>query len=202
MENDYSLYMPRLTEETARTRRIEIMEATLRAAATKGLAHTSIADISAEAGLSVGAIYSHFAGRSEIMAAVAADVIPIRVGELLVDTHRTRTPAEIVALVCGRDDDGPLPRRLLLQIWSEATVDPELHAIYRTSVGALTEACRTAVTPWARANGRSAQAVTRGIVTFIQAHTLRTALGEDLTTEQLFAEARAALDETSAPAER
>ncbi|WP_176776653.1 MULTISPECIES: TetR/AcrR family transcriptional regulator [unclassified Microbacterium] len=184
--------MPRLTAETARARRLEIMEATLRAAAAKGLAHTSIADISAEAGLSVGSIYSHFGTRSEIMAAVAADVIPIRVEALLAESDRVRTPAEIVAVVCGRADDEPLPRRILLQIWSEATTDPDLHAIYASAVGALSNACRAAATPWARAKGRPIDAVTRGIVTAIQAHTLRTALGEDLTSDRIIAEALAA----------
>lgn len=184
--------MPRLTEETARARRLEIMDAALRAAAARGLAHTSIADISAEAGLSVGSIYSHFATRAEIMAAVAREVIPTRVEELLAETNRIRTPAEIVAAVCGRADDGLLPRRVLLQIWSEATTDPDLHAIYESSVGALSNACRAAATPWVRANGRSLDAVTRGIVTAIQAHTLRTALGEILSSDQLITEARAA----------
>jgi len=184
--------MPRLTEETARLRREEIMAATLRAASDKGLAHTSIADISAEAGLSVGSIYSHFSGRAQIMAAIAAELIPSKVAELLGESDHARTPAEIVAFVCGRTDTGPLPRRILLQLWSEATTDPELHAIYRSSVSALAAACRAAVTPWALEAGRPVDAVTRGIVTFIQAHTLRSALGEDLTTEQLLTEARAA----------
>lgn len=199
MGNGYSFCMPRLTEETARARRLEIMDATLRAAAAKGLAHTSIADISSEAGLSVGSIYSHFGTRSEIMAAVAADVIPGRVEQLLAESDRVRTPAEIVAVVCGRADDGPLPRRILLQIWSEATTDPDLHAIYVSAVGALSNACRAAVTPWARANERPLEAVTRGIVTAIQAHTLRTALGEDLTSDRLIAEARAAFGDEPTP---
>ncbi|WP_167494187.1 TetR/AcrR family transcriptional regulator [Microbacterium hydrothermale] len=191
--------MPRLTEETARARRLEIMDATLRAAAAKGLAHTSIADISAEAGLSVGSIYSHFATRSDIMAAVAADVIPSRVEELLAAPDRVRTPAEIVALVCGRADEGALPRRILLQIWSEATTDPDLHAIYVSAVGALSDACRAAATPWALANRRPLDEVTRGIVTAIQAHTLRTALGEDVTSDQLIAQARAAFGDEPGP---
>lgn len=192
--------MPRLTEETARARRLEIMDATLRAAAVKGLAHTSIADISAEAGLSVGSIYSHFSTRAEIMAAVAADVIPSRVEEVIAESDRIRTPTEIVAVVCARADDGPLPRRILLQIWSEATIDPDLHAIYVSAVGALTDACRAAATPWALANGRSLEAVTRGIVTAIQSHTLRTALGEDVTSDQLIAQARAAFGDEPGPA--
>jgi len=193
----YSFWMPKLTEETARTRRREIMAAALRAAADKGLAHASIADISAEAGLSVGSIYSHFSGRAQIMEAIAAEAIPAKVEELLGESDRVRTPEEIVAFLCERTDAGPFPRRVLLQLWSEATTDPELHALYRASVSALADACRTAVTPWARRAGRPVDAVTRGMVTFIQAHTLRTALGEDLTSAQLLAEARAAFGDAS-----
>jgi AcrR family transcriptional regulator len=67
--------MPRLTERTRDARRRQILDAARRCFARNGFHATSMQDIFIEAGLSAGAVYSHFSGKDEIVAAIADEVI-------------------------------------------------------------------------------------------------------------------------------
>jgi len=67
--------MPRLTERTRDARRRQILDAARRRFARNGFHATSMHDIFTEAGLSAGAVYSHFSGKDEIVAAIADEVI-------------------------------------------------------------------------------------------------------------------------------
>lgn len=58
----------------AETRRRQILDAAARLAISNGLESTSIAQVAAEAGVAKGAIYLHFASRSELIAGLQADV--------------------------------------------------------------------------------------------------------------------------------
>ncbi|HEX7095466.1 MAG TPA: TetR/AcrR family transcriptional regulator [Acidimicrobiales bacterium] len=49
-------------------RRAEIIEATRRVVLERGFAHTRIADVAAELGISTGLIHYHFAGKDELLA--------------------------------------------------------------------------------------------------------------------------------------
>ena len=73
--------MPKVTAAYREARRDEIIDAALRAFAAKGFQGTSMADVIAEAGLSAGAIYGHFAGKKELFAAVAGRVLDSRSNE-------------------------------------------------------------------------------------------------------------------------
>ncbi|MFG1912833.1 TetR/AcrR family transcriptional regulator [Kribbella sp. NPDC048928] len=59
--------MPRLTEARRVARRTEIVAAARRCFARDGFHQTSMANIAAEAGLSVGAAYRHFAGKEDLV---------------------------------------------------------------------------------------------------------------------------------------
>jgi len=67
--------MPRLTQCTRDARRQQILTAARRCFTRNGFQATSMQDIFAEAGLSAGAVYSHFTGKDEIITAIANEVI-------------------------------------------------------------------------------------------------------------------------------
>ncbi|MER7935399.1 MULTISPECIES: helix-turn-helix domain-containing protein [unclassified Streptomyces] len=65
--------MPRLTPERRETKRAEIVAAARRCFSRDGFHQTSMPDIAAEAGVSAGAAYRYFAGKDEIILAIAGD---------------------------------------------------------------------------------------------------------------------------------
>ncbi|MFD2270893.1 TetR/AcrR family transcriptional regulator [Undibacterium arcticum] len=64
--------MPKRDESHMAARRKQILDAASASINQKGIAGMSISDISAAAGLSVGAIYTHFKSKEEILAALIA----------------------------------------------------------------------------------------------------------------------------------
>lgn len=59
--------MPRLTEATKAARRAQIIEAAIACFIEHGYTNTSMSDIIKASGLSSGSIYSHFAGKEDIL---------------------------------------------------------------------------------------------------------------------------------------
>ncbi|MBO0879914.1 MAG: TetR/AcrR family transcriptional regulator [Mycobacterium sp.] len=65
--------MPRITAEHRQANRAQIVAAARRCFSGDGFHQTSMPDIAAEAGLSVGAPYRYFAGKEEIILEIAGD---------------------------------------------------------------------------------------------------------------------------------
>ncbi|MFD7586557.1 TetR/AcrR family transcriptional regulator [Kitasatospora sp. NPDC059811] len=63
--------MPRLTDTRKELRRTQITEAAVRCFSRNGLERTSIADITAESGLSAGSIYAHYRSKADLVHASA-----------------------------------------------------------------------------------------------------------------------------------
>lgn len=131
--------MPKVSDEHRAARREQITAAALACFARKGFQRTSMADIVAESGLSPGAIYLHFESKQAIVTAVAEGVIARRMGQI--DEHRRAgadldPPDLLRALVAGLDSDLH-DTRILLQLWSEATVDAELAHLVGTVFGTV-----------------------------------------------------------------
>ncbi|WP_164473836.1 TetR/AcrR family transcriptional regulator [Gordonia insulae] len=192
--------MPRLTRETAQSRRDAIVAAALRMMATQGVAHTSIADISAESGLSTGSIYSHFSGKAEIFAEGAAAVIGRRAQALLeegFDAREPRSPREIVGRLLGALDEDEVPHRLVLQMWAEATVDEEISEVVDRAVGRIRTAYRAAIGPWVAAQKGSIDidAVVRGMVALSQGYIVHRALFGPLALGEYLGGVGVALDD-------
>ncbi|MEZ3158981.1 TetR/AcrR family transcriptional regulator [Microbacterium sp. BWT-B31] len=120
--------MPKISEARRVERRSEIMDAALRCFLRTGYNGTSMADIIAESGLSAGAIYSYFPGKQQLVRAVAERILDARRTELeAASAQRALSPAGVVRVLAqGVRANAPLP--VLLQVWGEATVDPELRA--------------------------------------------------------------------------
>lgn len=70
--------MPRLTEASIARRRGRIVGAAMRCFLARGFAGTSVDDVCAEAGISKGAFYSHYASKE----ALVHDVMAVRSSEL------------------------------------------------------------------------------------------------------------------------
>ncbi|MDR2997131.1 MAG: TetR/AcrR family transcriptional regulator; helix-turn-helix transcriptional regulator [Microbacterium sp.] len=144
--------MPKISDSRREERRRSILEAALRCFIRTGYQQTSMADIIAESGLSTGAIYSYFPSKRELIRGVAALVIGDRQIELAsaASAHPVG-PAEIATLLI-EGVRAHAPVQALVQVWSEATVDPELRGLIQETIGGMRETIAGALEPWARAH--------------------------------------------------
>ncbi len=145
--------MPRVTEAYRLARRDEIVAAALRCFAAKGYQRTSMADIIDESGLSAGAIYGHFSGKKELFAAVAHRVLEARSGEL--QSKRAAgsaplAPGEVIATLLEGMRREPFSH-VIVQLWAEAVIDPEIRALVQSLLHRLRSTVRTNLAEWASA---------------------------------------------------
>lgn len=122
--------MPRVTEETARRRRQQIVDAALRCFARDGLHHTSMADLFEEAGMSAGSVYSWFASKDDIIEAAyrgsgaphAASMASALQADPLAGI------AEVLHTAARMFDDPDWRRtsRVNVQLWGEALVNERI----------------------------------------------------------------------------
>ena len=125
--------MPKVTDEYREAKRLEITHAAMRAFHRRGFQGTSMADIIAESGLSAGAIYGHFRGKSEIVLAVAQEVVGARIGEVgeLLRQRPMPAPATVIRILMDgmfRDVGSP---QMLVQLWGEAVTEPAVLELAR-----------------------------------------------------------------------
>src|SRR4051812_23729555 len=83
--------MPRVSEAHLAARRLQILDAARACFRRNGFHMTSMQDVIAEAGLSVGAVYRYFRSKNELIAAIAEQYsgeISAALGELIADPHR------------------------------------------------------------------------------------------------------------------
>ena len=179
--------MPKVTEAYREARRDEIARAAMHCLSRHGFANTSMADIIAESGMSAGAIYSHFTSKAEIARYVARLVLDSRAAELIAyadESGRPLAPADTIRFMLSTIDRADISKSVLLQMWAEATVDPELHRMMVETVGQLRGAYAATVRPWLEANGMPADepAVQRAAATMLtlsQGYIANTALFGD-----------------------
>jgi TetR/AcrR family transcriptional regulator, transcriptional repressor of aconitase len=144
--------MPRVTEAHRTARRDEILQAALRCFADKGYQRTSMADIIDESGLSAGAIYGHFAGKKELFAAVATRVLEARTSDL--EARRSQgeplAPGEVIATLLDGMRREPFSH-VLVQLWAEAAVDPDIRTLAQGVLNRLRGAVQARIAEWAAA---------------------------------------------------
>lgn len=142
--------MPKISEARRDARRAEIIEAARRAFAAKGYQHTSMADVIAEAGLSTGAVYGHFEGKRELFTAVARSVLARRNADLVeaAADGDPPDPGDVLEIVIRGVLGEGLDLGLLVQLWGEATVDPEMRAVVNAGVATLRTAFSAALRLW------------------------------------------------------
>lgn len=116
------------------------------------MSDTSIAQISAECELSIGAIYANFENKADLARFVATRLFDWRISELDALTQRKAlvTPRDLLSVLLASlaDANRPAPT-VILQFWSEASVDDELRAVLTEQVGRLCASVQHALVPWA-----------------------------------------------------
>jgi AcrR family transcriptional regulator len=140
--------MPRLTDARRELRRAQIAEAAMRCFSRNGLERTSIADITAESGLSAGSIYVHYRNKAELVRAAAREALADRaavIGEWAASDHPPDPDELLVRLVEGKD---PAAARVAVQTWGEATVDPEVRAVVVDMIERMRAMLHDCVTAW------------------------------------------------------
>ena len=143
--------MPKVTEQYREAKRDQITEAALRCFAAKGFG-ASMADIIAESGLSAGAIYGHFAGKAEVMQAVAVKVMGSRIEDMqsLRSRERIPSPGEVLTRILTGLSDDVADTGLLLQVWGESVTDPSIRELVDVVFGELRASYLQLFTDWAR----------------------------------------------------
>jgi AcrR family transcriptional regulator len=131
--------VPKVSDEHLDARRAQIVDAAVECFARDGFHRTTMHDICREAGLSPGAVYRYFAGKEELIEAIADDRHEREQGFLVqgasagqgMDALRTLGRAFFASLA---DPDERRRRRLGVQVWSEALRNPAIHAIVMRGV--------------------------------------------------------------------
>jgi AcrR family transcriptional regulator len=127
--------MPKISPQYRDARRAQIIDAAREVFSRQGLTNTSMADLVAATGMSMGAIYRYFASKDEVVAAVAEG----RDGTVHGAFPAGESPGEILARLLSHVSGpaGTAHARLSAQIWGEAAVRPPLAEIARTRHTAL-----------------------------------------------------------------
>ena len=122
--------MPRVSAAHEQEVRDRILSAAARVFSQKGYHSSTIADIVRESGLSVGAIYSHFSGKDELIRLTCDELATRGLDELAHRLAPARTTAERLAIAVALyvetidDYDGDPGQVSLVQAWAEADREP------------------------------------------------------------------------------
>jgi AcrR family transcriptional regulator len=141
--------MPRVSDAHLAARREQILTAARRCFARNGFHATSMQDVIAEAGLSVGAVYRYFTGKDELRKAVAEETVGALLQELAAVTgHHPPLPlaeamARVVGVVETRLAEPDSVGRIAVQAWGEAVRDPQLGQFATEAFQTMREAFTT-----------------------------------------------------------
>jgi AcrR family transcriptional regulator len=127
--------MPKVSPEYLAARRAQLVETAREVFSRKGLSETSMSDLVAASGMSIGGIYRYFASKDELIAAVAEG----RDGTVQGGFPDVEAPGELLSrlLTYVSPPAGTEHARLVAQIWGGAAVQPALAEIVRTRHAAL-----------------------------------------------------------------
>ncbi|NRN70659.1 HTH-type transcriptional regulator TtgR [Kibdelosporangium sp. 4NS15] len=140
--------MPRLTDARKELRRAQITDAAVRCFGRNGLERTSIADITAESGLSTGSIYTHYSSKADLVRAAAGAVLAKR-AEVLGEYAAGDTPPdpdELLARLIANIN--PVEARVGVQTWGEATTDPVIRGVVVDMIDRMRAMLHDCVTAW------------------------------------------------------
>ncbi|MFE2583700.1 TetR/AcrR family transcriptional regulator, partial [Streptomyces sp. NPDC059378] len=134
--------MPRLTDARKELRRTQIAEAAVRCFSRNGLERTSIADITAESGLSAGSIYAHYRNKADLVRAAAREVLTKRADVLgeYAAADAPPGPDELLSRLIAAID--PAEARVGVQTWGEggpATPNPRLVVLLSRPIRAVAD---------------------------------------------------------------
>jgi AcrR family transcriptional regulator len=122
--------VPRVSAAHEQEVRDRILAAAARVFADKGYHSSTIADVVRESGLSVGAIYSYFSGKDELIRLTCDQIAARGLDELAVRLANASTTAERLAIAIRLyvetidSYDGDPGQVTLVQAWAEADREP------------------------------------------------------------------------------
>jgi AcrR family transcriptional regulator len=136
--------MPRVSDAHRAARRQQILDAARTCFLREGFHTTSMQDVIAEAGLSVGAVYRYFGSKTEIINAIAdqtANETTAALAQIAGDPKQGLCDVMDKALDLIEANVGPDGLiRLAVQIWAEAMRDEAVGVIAKRVYGALRRA--------------------------------------------------------------
>jgi AcrR family transcriptional regulator len=163
----------------------------MRRFARDGFSNTSMADIIQEAGSSSGSVYSHFAGKAELMRYAASFALRDLVTAITTELPAERTPASVLAHLLRASIDRA-HARTLLQIWSETHRDPELAIVARDSTLDLRALLAATLLPWCRSQSperqhadQAAEALADALLTTLQGFIVRLSIDDTVDVDAL-----------------
>jgi len=123
--------MPRISAARASAQRDRILDAALTCFAREGFHAATMQDIVAESGLSPGAIYGYFKGKTEVVMAIASERHAMERQRMQQALTAADLDTSLVRLVEGfvlslRDPQEKRWRRLAVQLWAESLSNPRL----------------------------------------------------------------------------
>lgn len=142
--------MPKVTEEHRAARRQQILQAALRLFARSGFGATSMADIIDESGLSAGAIYGHYKNKDELIRVAVSEIMAARFLEVATAREREPlpSPGDVVRLLVTGLTDQVGELQLLLQVWGQVPINPELAGVASEIGTRVTEMFRGYLAHW------------------------------------------------------
>lgn len=176
--------MPKVSERYRDARREQILDAARRCFLRNGFHETSMQDLFAEAGLSSGAFYRYFAGKDELIIAIAEAnfrEVLAALGRLVQDGEGSLGDAiaGAVDLIDAKHADQGIGS-LAVQVWAESLRNPRLAerfaALLRELHGELTEIVRRHQAAGELPAEVSAQALTSVIVGTVPGHVVQLVL--------------------------
>jgi TetR/AcrR family transcriptional regulator, transcriptional repressor of aconitase len=134
--------VPRITPARASAQRERILDAALTCFAREGFHAATMQDIVAESGLSPGAIYGYFKGKTEVVTAIASERHAMERRRMEHALAAGDIETSLVRLVEGfvldlRDVQERKWRRLAVQLWAESLSNVRLK---REALGGVTQA--------------------------------------------------------------
>ncbi len=134
--------MPRITPARASAQRERILDAALTCFAREGFHAATMQDIVTESGLSPGAIYGYFKGKTEVVTAIASERHAMERRRMEHALAAGDIETSLVRLVEGfvlglRDVQERKWRRLAVQLWAESLSNVRLK---REALGGVTQA--------------------------------------------------------------
>jgi AcrR family transcriptional regulator len=140
--------VPRLTDARKELRRAQIAEAAVRCFGRNGVERTSIAEITAESGLSAGSIYTHYRNKADLVQAAARAVLAKRAAVLGEYTASDTPPGPGELLSRLIDGIDVTEARVGVQTWGEATTDPVIRGIVADTIDQMRAMLHDCVTAW------------------------------------------------------
>ena len=142
--------MPVVTEEHRAAQRARILAATLQVVRTKGMSRLAMSDIIAGSGMSAGAIYGYFAGKDDLVFALAEWLVGGRLDALeeAAAERPVPPPEEAFRRIFAGLPEGFLADGVVLQIWAEGLTNARIRVLALRTIKDLYAAAGRYLRSW------------------------------------------------------